>query len=139
MIDLPPTLVAKAIHEAREREEAELAAAKAAAGRKQMLNLVALALAMGAAVKANKADKKSASNAETLGLLNETIKRSAGRLLPGAQRIQKARPMTDIMAKIKKGNRRALNAEFFKYRKGVKGQQKSLVLQNLKSARSAFK
>lgn len=106
----------------------------------QILNLLALATAMGAMVKCRKLEAKGIKvDAEQRDLFNDTIKRSSGRLLPGAKLVRSGRPMTDILTKIKKRQRKALKGEALKYRKANKSVVKSLVNSTRHSARSAYK
>lgn len=83
--------------------------------------------------KPKKDEKKSDS-----GILNQALAKQ--RLLPGASLVRSGRPMTDLMAKIKKKLRRAVMKEYFKYRgQVVKGPQKALITGNRKTARKAYR
>lgn len=76
----------------------------------------------------------------TKSVFDSTLERATKRLLPGAKLIRSGRPMTDILKKIKKKQRRALNSEYFKYRsKVVKAPQKALVNTNRAQAQKAYK
>jgi len=104
----------------------------------------ALLLLMEAMLDAPRADKpkrskKKAKKSEST-LLEQTIARATKRLLPGAKLVRSGRPMTDILKKFKKSQRRQLNSEYFKYRgQVVKAPQKSLVTGNRSQAAKAYK
>jgi hypothetical protein len=61
------------------------------------------------------------------------------RKLPGFKLIRTAKPPTDIMIRIRKKLRRALNSEFFKYRKALKAPQRALVMGVRAASKKAYK
>jgi hypothetical protein len=70
--------------------------------------------------------------------LVRALARANNRLLPGAKLIRSGRPITDIMKKFKKIQRRALKGSMIGFRKSIKANQKSLINAARSSARSAY-
>ena len=81
---------------------------------------------------------KHKKNLENTVLL-QAIARASNRLLPGARLIRSARPMTDILQRFKKIQRRALRSSMISFRRGIKASQKSLVSGNVSNARASYK
>ena len=71
-------------------------------------------------------------------VLGKALERAPNRLLPGAKMIRSGRPITDIMKKFKKIQRRALKGSMIGFRKAVKSNQKALINAARSSARSAY-
>ena len=105
-----------------------------------VLNLLSLATAMGALATVRKLKRKGIeTDQKTKDTFNDAVARSSGRLLPGAKIIRSGRPMTDIMTKIKKRQRRALMGSAIAYRKSNKSAIKSLVNSTRNSAHKAYR
>ena len=60
------------------------------------------------------------------------------RQLVGAKKIRSGRPMTDMMRKIQKKQRKALKSALLRFKKGLKKQQKALLENARKSAKGAY-
>lgn len=98
----------------------------------------ALVFAILAKLIAKSRKKQESKQPTPSDILSKALSRQ--RILPGAQVVRSGRPMTDILAKIRKKQRRAVNSEYFKYRgKVVKGPQKALIVNNRKQVRKAYK
>lgn len=86
----------------------------------------------------SKSKKKAAPKADDI--LSKALSRAANRMLPGARLVRSGRPMTDMLAKIRKSQRRALNSAYFKYRgKVVKGPKKALITETRKNVSKSYK
>jgi hypothetical protein len=87
--------------------------------------------------KNKKETKDKNQKVSTKDFLAEALERQ--RILPGASLIRKGRPMTDLLARIKKKQRRAVKGEAIKFRgKFLKGPQRALVTKHRKKARKAY-
>jgi len=72
-------------------------------------------------------------------VLLRALDRANKRLLPGAKLIRSGRPITDILKKFKKIQRRALKGSMIGFRKTMKANQKALITSARRSARSAYR
>lgn len=106
----------------------------------KVMDLLVLGMAIGALARMKKIKGQGGEpKAVQQDVFNAALSRAATRLLPGAKLVRAGRPMVDLSKKIKKQQRRALNAEYFKYRKGVKAAAKKLISDSRGKAQSAYK
>lgn len=102
------------------------------------LDLLALAIAMGAGIYVKNKTKKKEDKPKQ-DLFNATLARAVNRLLPGAHMIRGGRPPTGIMARIKKKQRRALKGATLSYKKQAKGFVRALTNQARGASKGAYK